>query len=255
MVRPKKYLGQHFLRNDAICKQVAEYLQHHRGYSELLEIGPGTGALTKHLLNDKRFELSVVEVDLESADYLKLNFPQLKKIIVRNFLKLDLANFFACQQIGIAGNFPYNISSQILFHVLEHRNYVTEVVGMFQREVAMRIAGSAGTKEYGILSVLVQAFYKVEYLMTVEPHEFFPPPNVKSGLLRLTRNDVIELPCDEKKFFMVVKMAFNQRRKTLRNSLSAMLTVRVDKSLPIFTMRREQLSVDQFIQLTLLLSE
>ncbi|MDZ4822215.1 MAG: 16S rRNA (adenine(1518)-N(6)/adenine(1519)-N(6))-dimethyltransferase RsmA [Flavobacteriales bacterium] len=253
-VRPKKSLGQHFLKNDAISARIAGSLTGHGGYKQILEIGPGMGALTRHLLELESFSLVVVELDRESVPYLKENFPELKdRIIERDFLKLPLDELFT-DKFAITGNFPFNISSQILFKTLEHRNQVSELVGMFQREVAQRMASKPGTRNTGILSVFVQAYYDVEYLFTVDEHEFIPPPKVKSGVIRLKRNATENLDCDEVVFFKVVKTAFNQRRKTMRNSLKALSDGKVDLSGEIFSKRPEQLSVEEFVKMTRMFS-
>lgn len=221
-VSAKKHLGQHFLKEHAIAETIAKALQQNEKYDTVLEIGPGMGVLTQFLLQNKNFETYVAEIDVESVDYLKVHFPQLeKRIIAGDFLKMNLQESFG-KPLAIIGNFPYNISTQILFKVLEYKNMVPEVVGMFQKEVAWRIASGPGNKDYGILSVLLQAYYNIEYLFTVEPEVFDPPPKVKSGVLRCTRTNN-ELPCDEKKFKTLVKLAFNQRRKVLGNSIKSMI--------------------------------
>lgn len=247
-VRAKKHLGQHFLNDVGIARDIAECLTGHGGYKRLLEIGPGTGVLTQHLLNDKRFDLYVAEIDTESVDYLKKNYTQLAgKIIEGDFLQMDLNAFNNGQPIGIIGNFPYNISSQILFKVYDEKHLVTECAGMFQKEVAKRIASPPGNKDYGILSVLLQAFYDIEYLFDVPPTVFIPPPKVDSGVIRLVRNNVVDLGCDEKLFKTVIKLAFNQRRKMLRNGLSSLAKGREHR---LFTQRAEQLSVAEFVEIT-----
>ncbi len=249
-VRAKKHLGQHFLKDENIARKIAESLTGHGGYKHVVEIGPGTGMLTKYLLEKKENDVSVVEIDRESVEFLKLNFPQLKgKIIEGDFLKMDIN----LPHYAIIGNFPYNISSQIFFKTLEHRNQIPEVVCMIQKEVAQRIASPPGSKEYGILSVLLSAFYDIEYLFTVNETVFVPPPKVKSGVIRLTRNTTAALDCDEKQFFNVVKTAFNQRRKTLRNALKSLTFAPVAES-NLFNKRAEQLSVGEFVELTKLLS-
>lgn len=250
-VRAKKHLGQHFLKNEMICADIAKAITLHEAYERVLEVGPGTGNLTKHLLERKDIKLAVVEVDTESINYLNQHFGELDgKIIEEDFLKINLAEL-SDEQMGIVGNFPYNISSQILFKVLEYREMVPEVVGMFQKEVAERIASKPGPKAYGVISVLLQAYYDIEYLFTVEAHEFIPPPKVRSAVIRLTRKTDQELGCDPKLFRQVVKMSFNQRRKTMRNSLKAMIVERdVDKELSVFAQRPEQLSVEEFVALT-----
>jgi len=246
-VKPKKHLGQHFLKDESVCLDIANSLTNHGDYEEVIEVGPGTGALTKFLIENKKFKTTVVEVDRESVVYLNANFPGLE-VLEEDFLNMDFSKFKS-ENLAVAGNFPYNISSQILFKVLEEKDRVTEVVGMFQKEVAERIAEPPGTKRYGILSVLLQAFYDIEYLFTVDEDVFDPPPKVKSGVIRLIRNDVKKLSCDEKDFKRVIKMAFNQRRKTLRNSLKQLLGD-VDTTDPIFKERPEKLDVEQFIELT-----
>ena len=248
-VKPKKHLGQHFLKDESIAKEIT--LSISETTKNLLEIGPGTGVLTKHLLKNEKLNLHVIEIDTESVDYLKNNFPELEgKIISGDFLHFSIESLFNNQSFSIIGNFPYNISSQILFKVLEHRNQIPEVVGMFQKEVAERIASKPGKKAYGILSVLLQAYYDIEYLFTVEPHVFIPPPKVKSAVIRVRRNNVSQINCDDKLFFRVVKTAFNQRRKTLRNALSVFVFNTEKLPTDILTKRAEQLSVEDFINLT-----
>jgi 16S rRNA (adenine1518-N6/adenine1519-N6)-dimethyltransferase len=248
-VRPKKHLGQHFLNDEEICQKIVDALIGHGGYKTVVEVGPGVGAITKYLVQ-KPYNFSVVEIDQESVAYLKQHFPSLK-IYSEDFLRMDFRPISNGESMAIIGNFPYNISSQILFKVYDERHLVTECVGMFQKEVAERIASKPGSKVYGILSVLIQAFYDVEYLFTVDEHVFNPPPKVKSGVIRLKRNSVEQLPCDEKLFKTVVKLGFNQRRKTLRNSLKPLLNERnVDASNDIFNLRPEQLSVEQFVEIT-----
>lgn len=250
-VSPKKHLGQHFLKDENIAKKIVSSLLNKNGYKTVLEIGPGTGVLTKYLLADKTFEIFAAELDRESVAYLKKTFSELEgKIIEGDFLSMDIASLFK-QPLAIIGNFPYNISSQILFKVLENKNQIPEVVGMFQKEVAERITSPPGNKTYGILSVLIQAFYKIEYLFTVNPGVFFPPPKVKSAVIRLSRNNVKQLDCNEELFFKVVKAGFNQRRKTLRNALKSNPTLELpDLRSEIFNKRAEQLSVNDFIELT-----
>lgn len=254
-VRPKKHLGQHFLTNGEISRKIAAAVTLHRHSGRVLEIGPGTGMLTQFLLAREDLDVLVVEVDRESIGYLNQHFGELEdRIIEADFLKIDLGEL-ADEPFAVVGNFPYNISSQILFKVLENRNLVPELVGMFQREVAQRVASPPGSKAYGILSVLLQAFFNIEYLFTVDESNFDPPPKVKSGVMRMLRNDVEALPCDEDLFIKVVKTAFNQRRKTLRNSLKVMWS---EKEIPtegsIWNQRPEQLSVEAFIGLTQSLS-
>ena len=250
-VRPKKHLGQHFLLDDSISQRIVESLTGHGGYQHVLEIGPGTGALTQFLAQGSWFEVSCIEADSEAVEYLSTKYPGLS-LIKGDFLNMGLTDLppFHKGRAGVIGNFPYNISSQILFKVYGHRDLIPEVVGMFQKEVAERIATGPGSKTYGIISVLLQAFYDIEYLFTVPPEAFHPPPRVNSGVIRLQRNATTELGCDEKFFKTVVKTAFNQRRKTLRNALRPLLSDldRIDPE--ILGKRAEQLSVTEFITLT-----
>lgn len=248
-VKAKKHLGQHFLKDEGIAKDIADTLTLN-GYNKVLEIGPGMGVLTKYLL-EKPVETWVIEIDKESVEYLDTHYPKLHgKILSEDFLRYDITKSFGDEPFAIIGNFPYNISSQIVFRALEMRERIPEFSGMFQKEVAERICEKKGSKTYGILSVLVQAFYEAEYLFTVPEHVFNPPPKVKSGVLRLTRKKDFHLPVDEKLFFNVVKIAFNQRRKTLRNSLKTYNLSDNLKEDSIFDLRPEQLSVEQFIDLT-----
>ena len=250
MVRAKKFLGQHFLEDETVAQRIAETLTG-KGYKKILEIGPGMGVLTKYLLQNKDFETYVVEIDTESVDYLKSNYLTLApRIIEKDFLKYDVSEVFAEEPFAITGNFPYNISTQIVFKTLELRDQIPEFSGMFQKEVAERICSQEGSKVYGILSVLTQAFYKADYLFTVPPNVFNPPPKVDSGVLRLTRKTDYSLPCSESLFFRVVKLAFQQRRKTLRNSLKTMELSDLLREDTIFGQRPEQLSVQAFIDLT-----
>ncbi len=250
LVKPKKFLGQHFLRDLGIASDIADTVD---SCPELpiLEVGPGMGVLTQFLMKKER-KVKVVELDHESVAYLNENYPALQgHIIEDDFLKLNLENIFDGHPFVLTGNYPYNISSQIFFKMLEHKDLIPCCTGMIQKEVAERIAANPGNKTYGILSVLIQAWYKVEYLFTVHEHVFNPPPKVKSAVIRMTRNEVTDLGCDEKLFKLIVKTTFNQRRKTLRNSISSIL----DKSHPlssdpIFNKRPEQLSVQEFIDLT-----
>jgi 16S rRNA (adenine1518-N6/adenine1519-N6)-dimethyltransferase len=248
-VKAKKHLGQHFLTDELIAQQIADSLLGN-SYKNVLEIGPGMGVLTKYLLK-KSFTTHVIEIDTESVEYLKVHYLNLAdKIISKDFLKIDLTEYFGNEQVAIIGNFPYNISTQIVFKTLENRHQIPEFAGMFQKEVALRIAEKEGSKVYGILSVLTQAFYDVEYLFTVPPTVFNPPPKVDSGVIRLVRKENYTLPVNEKLFYKVVKTAFQQRRKTLRNSLK---TLNLSDSLredSIFAKRPEQLSVQEFINLT-----
>lgn len=247
LVKPKKNLGQHFLRNEDIAKQIAESIA--TGPQNVLEIGPGMGVLTKYLIAKDYTNFKVVEIDHESVNYLQNNYPSLRENIwSKDFLTLELDLLFE-HSLTIIGNFPYNISSQILFKVLEYKDLVNEVVGMFQKEVAERVAATPGHKQYGIISVLLQAFYDIEYLFTVDEQQFFPPPKVKSAVIRLIRNPEKKLHCSETLFKQVVKTAFNQRRKTLRNSLHQFVFSDDYKSNPIFTKRPEQLSVQEFEQI------
>jgi 16S rRNA (adenine1518-N6/adenine1519-N6)-dimethyltransferase len=248
---PKKSLGQHFLHDASIAEKIVASLRADCT-RQVVEVGPGMGALTGFLLQEKRFDARFVEVDADAAIFLEKQFPEIKgKLVYADFLKYPLNEHFT-DSVAIIGNFPYNISSQILFRILEYRSLVKEVVGMLQKEVAERIAAPSGSKTYGITSVLLQAFYDIEYLFTVHEDSFTPPPKVKSGVIRLTRNSVDSLPCNEKLFTQVVKTAFNQRRKMLSNSLKSMLPDDMPKDLPIFKKRPEQLSVQDFIELTLL---
>jgi 16S rRNA (adenine1518-N6/adenine1519-N6)-dimethyltransferase len=257
-VRAKKHLGQHFLNDESIAQQIGDTLQGY-SYNQVLEIGPGMGVLTKYLLKKDR-ALTVMDLDSESITYLNEVFPlenmgPLERaksftVLEADFLKQDLGKLFQQQQFAICGNFPYNISSQIVFKTLENKHLIPEFSGMFQKEVAQRICQKEGSKTYGILSVLTQAYYEAEYLFTVPPHVFNPPPKVDSGVLRLTRKKDYSLDCDEKLFKNVVKTAFNQRRKTLRNSLKSFNLSDNLKEDTIFGQRPEQLSVADFIALT-----
>lgn len=254
MVKPKKHLGQHFLKDENIAQKIANTLSF-QGYDDVLEIGPGTGVLTKYLL-EKDITTHVIELDTESVEFLKNNYLSLSnRIYEADFLKYDLSQIFGDKQFAITGNFPYNISSQIIFKTLELRTQVSEFSGMFQKEVAQRICAKEGSKTYGILSVLTQAFYDAEYLFTVPPSVFHPPPKVDSGVLRLTRKDNFKLSCNEVLFFKVVKTAFQQRRKTLRNSLKSFNLSDNLKANTIFGQRPEQLNVSQFIELTSLIEK
>jgi 16S rRNA (adenine1518-N6/adenine1519-N6)-dimethyltransferase len=254
-VKPKKHLGQHFLKDEFIAENIVNSLNEHRLYSEVLEVGPGMGMLTKYLLK-KGFHLKVVEIDKESVEYLKKNlFFNPECILEADFLKMDIDPLFEGKSFGLIGNFPYNISSQIFFKVLEHKNKIPEVVGMLQKEVAERICANHGNKTYGILSVFLQAYYKVEYLFTVHEDVFIPPPKVKSAVIRLKRNDVKQLDCDEILFFKIVKAGFHTRRKTLRNALKSLnLPEEITKE-EIFNKRAEQLSVKDFVLLTNLINQ
>ena len=243
-VIPKKRLGQHFLRNEDIALRIVESVQSEN--RNILEIGPGTGALTKYLIQQKNIDLKVVELDEESIVFLKVHYPALApNIIARDFLTLPLEEIYK-EPLTIIGNFPYNISSQILFKVLENKEIITELVGMFQKEVAERVAALPGKKAYGILSVLLQAFYDIEYLFTVDEYQFDPPPKVKSAVIRITKNNSKSLSCDESLFKHVVKTAFNQRRKTLRNSLKSISFIPDFTKEAIFDKRPEQLTPGEF---------
>lgn len=249
-VKPKKFLGQHFLKDLQVAQDIANTVD---ACPELpiLEVGPGMGVLTQFLMTKER-PLKVVELDFESVAYLRENFPALgNNIIEQDFLKMDLAQLFEGKPFVLTGNYPYNISSQIFFKMLDYKDLIPCCTGMIQKEVAERMAAGPGSKTYGILSLLIQAWYRVEYLFTVHEHVFNPPPKVKSAVIRMTRNETQELGCNEKLFKQIVKTTFNQRRKTLRNSISPIL----DKTNPlmadpIFNKRPEQLSVQEFIDLT-----
>lgn len=249
-VKPKKFLGQHFLKDLQVAQDIANTVD---ACPELpiLEVGPGMGVLTQFLMTKER-PLKVVELDFESVSYLRENFPALgNNIIEQDFLKMDLTQLFEGKPFVLTGNYPYNISSQIFFKMLDYKDLIPCCTGMIQKEVAERMAAGPGSKTYGILSVLIQAWYRVEYLFTVHEHVFNPPPKVKSAVIRMTRNETQELGCNEKLFKQIVKTTFNQRRKTLRNSISPIL----DKTNPlmadpIFNKRPEQLSVQEFIDLT-----
>lgn len=248
-VRAKKHLGQHFLKDENIAQKIANSLTG-QGYKDVLEIGPGMGVLTKYLLK-KDFTTHVIEIDTESVDYLKAHYLHLSgRIISKDFLKINLDDFLGNKPIAIIGNFPYNISSQIVFKTLENRHRIPEFSGMFQKEVAQRICEKPGSKTYGILSVLTQAFFNAEYLFTVSPTVFNPPPKVDSGVIRLIRKENYLLPVNESLFFRVVKTAFNQRRKMLRSSLKSFNLSDKLREDAIFAQRPEQLSVQDFISLT-----
>lgn len=249
-VRAKKHLGQHFLKDENIARRIADSLTGE--VKQVLEIGPGMGVLTKYLVDKPELNFCAIEIDTESVAYLNQHYPDLK-IIEGDFLRLDASTLFQ-DSFAIIGNFPYNISSQILFKVYENRNMVPEVVGMFQKEVAERVAAKPGSKTYGILSVLLSAFYDIEYLFTVDEHVFNPPPKVKSAVIRLRRNQVSVLECDEKLFTTIVKTGFNQRRKTMRNALKPL--GRSLEAIPeeLLSKRAEQLSVEDYIIITTQLS-
>ena len=250
LVKPKKFLGQHFLKDLSIAKDIADTVDECPGLP-ILEVGPGMGVLTQFLMEKGR-EVKVVELDFESVAYLRENFPALEgNIIEDDFLKLKLEKLFDGRPFVLTGNYPYNISSQIFFKMLDYKDLIPCCTGMIQKEVAERIAAGPGSKTYGILSILIQAWYKVEYLFTVHEHVFNPPPKVKSAIIRMTRNETKELGCNERLFKLIVKTTFNQRRKTLRNSISSILEKGNPLSNdPVFNKRPEQLSVQEFIELT-----
>ena len=244
LVRPKKALGQHFLVDLNIARNIVNALS--TDHDVVIEVGAGMGVLTRYLIENQLDKLRVVEIDKESVEFLKKKFPELEgHLVLGDFLKYEMPE----GNVAVIGNFPYNISSQIFFQILKYRNNVSECVGMIQKEVAERIAAGPGSKTYGILSVLLQAWYDIEYLFTVHENVFNPPPKVKSAVIRLKRNNVKELGCDEKLFVTVVKQAFNQRRKTLRNSLRSMIPAEIIDN-EIFNKRPEQLSVQEFVELT-----
>ncbi len=249
-VKPKKALGQHFLTDETIAARIAATLDDYKGMP-VLEVGPGMGVLTKYLL-DYGHDVTVVEIDEESVDYLNQNFPSLHgRILGDDFLKMDLAKVMGDRQFCVIGNYPYNISSQIFFKVLDYKDLIPCCSGMLQKEVAERLAAAPGSKVYGILSVLLQAWYDIEYLFTVNENVFNPPPKVKSGVIRMKRNYVTQLGCDERLFRTIVKTTFGQRRKTLRNSIRGLLPPGcVLPDLPVWGQRPEQLSVQEFINLT-----
>ena len=251
-VRAKKALGQHFLTDQRIAKAIVDALG--EGARDVLEVGPGMGVLTQYLLERPDIDLKMVEVDGESVQYLMRHFPGLEgKLLEADYLKLNIRKIFP-GPYRVIGNFPYNISSQIFFKILEDKDLVPEVVCMIQKEVADRIAEPPGTKTYGILSVLLQAWYDIEYVLSVGPGAFNPPPKVNSAVIRLRRNSRIELGCDEKLFKQVVKTAFNQRRKTLRNALKPLIKEGTDTSDPIFDLRAEKLGVEDFVRLAIILN-
>ena len=250
-VRAKKFLGQHFLKDLSVAQKIAETIEE----GPVLEIGPGMGVLTQFLLKNPRIQLTAIEIDRESVAYLKEWYPELH-LIEGDFLKLDLDVIYPSGNFNVIGNYPYNISSQIFFKVLEYKDRIPVCSGMIQKEVAERIASKPGNKAYGILSVLLQAYYDIEYLFTVDEHVFNPPPKVKSAVIRMTRNERKHLDCDETLFKQVVKTAFNQRRKQMRNSLQPL----IGKGNPlleekIFTKRPEQLNVEEFVELTRMIQE
>jgi 16S rRNA (adenine1518-N6/adenine1519-N6)-dimethyltransferase len=252
IVKAKKNLGQHFLKDKNIARKIVDSLQQNQ-IRDVLEIGPGMGVLTEFLLHKENYRTTVVEIDRESVSYLKVHFPQLgEHIIEGDFLKLNLKEYFH-DPFAVIGNFPYNISSQIFFHLLEYRDQVPEVVCMLQKEVAERLSAGPGSKTYGILSVILQTYYHIEYLFTVPEQVFIPPPKVKSAVIRLSRNTREKPDCNELLFVKVIKTSFNQRRKMLRNSLKVFLMNEEVKKQDIFSKRPEQLSVPEFEYLTRLI--
>ena len=257
-VRAKKRLGQHFLNDEGIARRIVDSLleMDPRGAGcSVLEVGPGMGVLTKYLLQEDGLDFRAVEIDEESVEYLILNYPSIRsRLYEEDFLGMDLGKIFP-GKLAVIGNFPYNISSQIFFKILEYKDNIPFAVGMIQKEVADRLASPPGNKAYGILSVLLQAWYDIEYLFSVEPGSFTPPPKVRSAVIRIRRNDRISLGCDETIFKRVVKTCFNMRRKTIRNSIKPMLGdyTLTDTASPLLDMRPEQLSVEMFVELTKLL--
>lgn len=252
LVKAKKHLGQHFLTDKNIAAKIVNSLN---SEGKVLEVGPGMGILSDFLLQKPELDVHLIDIDTESYQFLQKKYPQLgEKLINADFLEMDFDAVFT-GSFSIIGNFPYNISSQILFKVLDNRHKIPEVVGMFQKEVAERCAAKPGSKEYGILSVFLQAYYKVEYLFTVKAGVFNPPPKVLSAVIRLSRNEIKELDCDEKLFWQVVKAGFNQRRKTLRNALSSLINKEKMTEEPMLDLRAERLSVADFVWLTNLIQE
>ncbi|MDX1651412.1 MAG: 16S rRNA (adenine(1518)-N(6)/adenine(1519)-N(6))-dimethyltransferase RsmA [Brumimicrobium sp.] len=250
-VAPKKHLGQHFLTDENVARDIVAQINTGGNYTKLLEIGPGMGAITKYLINLPHTELHVMEVDKESVIYLEKNFPSLSgRIHQQDFLKTDLKNIFGNEDFVVAGNFPYNISSQILLKCIDSKDQVGEITGMFQKELADRIMAPPGTKNYGIVNVLLQTYYDIEYCFTVEPHVFNPPPKVRSAVIRCTRNARKRLGVDEGLHQRIVKTTFNQRRKTIRNTLKGIVETEKLKDSPFLSLRPEQLSVEDFIVLT-----
>lgn len=249
-VRAKKALGQHFLTDLTIARGIVNALSSDSEARDVLEIGPGMGVLTQYLIKREDINPMMIEIDTESVEYLLTHFDNMQgKLIEGDYLKLNVSRFFP-GNYRVIGNFPYNISSQIFFKILEDKDRIPEVVCMIQKEVADRIAEKPGTKVYGILSVLLQAWYDIEYVMSVGSGAFAPPPKVQSAVIRLVRNSRTDLGCDEKLFKQVVKTAFNQRRKTLRNALKPMIKEGMDTSDPVFDLRAERLSVEDFVSLT-----
>ncbi len=249
-VRAKKHLGQHFLNDKNAAERIVNALDTTLGFKQVLEVGPGMGVLSDFLLQKSTYDTFLIDVDEESIDFLTDKYPELgERLIHGDFLALDFSQYFG-DKVAVIGNFPYNISSQILFKILAERQRVVQMVGMFQKEVAERCVAKPGSKEYGILSVFLQAYYDVEYLFTVKAGAFNPPPKVLSGVMRMTRNDRENLDCDEKLFWRVVKAAFNQRRKTLRNALSAVVVKDKMSNNALYDLRAERLSVEDFVVLT-----
>jgi len=250
IVKAKKHLGQHFLTDKNIAEKIVNSLKLTDQYKQVLEVGPGMGILSDFLLQKPDYETYLIDIDTESYQFLQKKYPALgNRLINADFLEMDFSSVFP-DKFAIIGNFPYNISSQILFKVLDNRQQVVEVVGMFQKEVAERCSSKPGSKEYGILSVFLQAYYKVEYLFTVKAGVFNPPPKVLSAVIRLTRNDTPQLACDEKLFWQLVKAGFNQRRKTLRNAISSIVPKESISDDPMLDLRAERLSVADFVYLT-----
>ena len=250
LVRAKKHLGQHFLTDKNIAQKIVNSLQSAQLYNQVLEVGPGMGVLSDFLLEKSEYQTYLIDIDTESFLFLQKKYPHLgDKLINDDFLNLDFKSVFP-SSFAIIGNFPYNISSQILFKILDNHNQVPEVVGMFQKEVAERIVAKPGNKQYGILSVFLQAYYKCEYLFTVKAGVFNPPPKVLSAVIRLSRNEVAQLDCNEKLFWQVVKAGFNQRRKTLSNALQTIIGKENQDEQKVWTLRAEQLSVADFVSLT-----
>ncbi|MGE4586267.1 MAG: 16S rRNA (adenine(1518)-N(6)/adenine(1519)-N(6))-dimethyltransferase RsmA [Mangrovibacterium sp.] len=252
IVKAKKHLGQHFLKDRQIAAKIVNSLRQEQ-LREVLEIGPGTGVLTRLLLERPGYGTTVIEIDGESVDYLKTRFPRLKgQIIQGDFLRMKLSEYFH-GPFAVIGNFPYNISSQIFFHLLDYRDQIREIVCMLQKEVAERLSAGPGSKAYGILSVILQTYYDIEYLFTVSEHAFLPPPRVQSAVIRLNRNNRLKPDCDETLYLRLIKTAFNQRRKTLRNSLRSFLPDETLRGMPVFSKRPEQLGVVEFESLTRLI--
>lgn len=256
-MKAKKSFGQHFLKEESIASKIADSLTQLDAYHRILEVGPGMGVLTKYLLEKATHQLKVVEADADMVSYLQEHYPALQKdIIALDFLKLDMSRVFEGEAFALIGNYPYNISSQILFKALDNKTLIPEIVGMFQKEVAERVCAEPGSKIYGVLSVLIQAYYHTEYLFTVKPGSFNPPPKVYSAVIRLERKEnFLSLGCDERLFRTLVKSAFNMRRKMLRNSMKPFLPKEVMAENEFFRQRPEQLSLQDFIFLTNLVSE